>query len=202
MYDASAGRWLNRDPIGLAGGMNLYGYCAGGPVGRIDESGLYEVRIGWHQVFDNAYHAFILVTDNDRSSPTYGWTWGFSAGPQRHGLESVTKPGQVTDYSGPYGPNAYDSRARYPDLSSWQLRLNCEPIEPLLKFLRRVRLQWSKADWHYNLTQGPNSNTFAHMIAEGISQHEGNAGVARHAKDVIDDLKRRKGYSFPRWGRL
>ncbi len=40
MYDASAGRWLNRDPIGLAGGMNLYGYCAGGPVGAADPRGL------------------------------------------------------------------------------------------------------------------------------------------------------------------
>ncbi len=40
MYDASAGRWLNRDPIGIAGGMNLYGYCAGGPVGAADPRGL------------------------------------------------------------------------------------------------------------------------------------------------------------------
>jgi RHS repeat-associated protein len=39
MYDASAGRWLNRDPIGYAGGVNLYGYCAGGPVGSADSSG-------------------------------------------------------------------------------------------------------------------------------------------------------------------
>ena len=42
MYDASAGRWLNRDPIGYAGGVNLYGYCGGGPVGSADPSGF-----GW-----------------------------------------------------------------------------------------------------------------------------------------------------------
>jgi len=40
MYDATAGRWLNRDPIGYSGGVNLYGYCGGGPVGATDPSGL------------------------------------------------------------------------------------------------------------------------------------------------------------------
>ena len=48
MYDASAGRWLNRDPIGYAGGVNLYGYCGAGPVGSADPSGyaMDSVRVG------------------------------------------------------------------------------------------------------------------------------------------------------------
>jgi RHS repeat-associated protein len=39
-YDPAQGRWLNRDPIGYSGGMNLYGYCGQGPVGSSDPSGL------------------------------------------------------------------------------------------------------------------------------------------------------------------
>ena len=39
LYDPGNGRWLNRDPIGYDGGTNLYGYCAGGPVGLVDTSG-------------------------------------------------------------------------------------------------------------------------------------------------------------------
>ncbi len=39
-YDWSAGRFLTRDPIGPAGGMNLYGYCGDGPTTRSDPSGL------------------------------------------------------------------------------------------------------------------------------------------------------------------
>ena len=39
-YEAITGRWLSQDPIGLNGGINLYGYCGNGPVDRTDASGL------------------------------------------------------------------------------------------------------------------------------------------------------------------
>jgi RHS repeat-associated protein len=38
-YDPSVGRFTQRDPIGLAGGVNSYAYVGGNPVGRIDPSG-------------------------------------------------------------------------------------------------------------------------------------------------------------------
>lgn len=33
-YDPQTGRWLTRDPIGTAGGMNLYEYGYGGGTGN------------------------------------------------------------------------------------------------------------------------------------------------------------------------
>ncbi len=39
-YDPSTGRFLQRDPIGIRGGLNVYGYCGNNPVSRIDPSGL------------------------------------------------------------------------------------------------------------------------------------------------------------------
>ena len=39
-YDAEIGRWTAKDPISFEGGDgNLYGYCGGEPVARIDPSG-------------------------------------------------------------------------------------------------------------------------------------------------------------------
>ena len=38
-YDPGTGKFINRDPIGYDGGMNLYGFCAGNPVNESDPSG-------------------------------------------------------------------------------------------------------------------------------------------------------------------
>ncbi|WP_447166062.1 RHS repeat-associated core domain-containing protein [Shewanella sp. 125m-7] len=38
-YDPSIGRWLTKDPIGLATGLNTYEYVDGNPVGFIDPNG-------------------------------------------------------------------------------------------------------------------------------------------------------------------
>jgi len=39
-YDPEVGRYVERDPMGLAGGVNLYGYVEGNPIGAIDPQGL------------------------------------------------------------------------------------------------------------------------------------------------------------------
>ena len=39
-YDPNAGRFTHEDPIGLAGGMNLYGFAGGDPVNFSDPFGL------------------------------------------------------------------------------------------------------------------------------------------------------------------
>ena len=39
-YNPALGRWLSRDPIGEAGGVNLYGYVENNPVNFVDSLGL------------------------------------------------------------------------------------------------------------------------------------------------------------------
>lgn len=38
-YDPGNGRWVTRDPVGVSGGLNLYGYCWGEPLQTVDPQG-------------------------------------------------------------------------------------------------------------------------------------------------------------------
>ena len=42
-YDAQAGRFVNRDPVGYKGGINLYGFCGNNPVNDQDPLGLWDL---------------------------------------------------------------------------------------------------------------------------------------------------------------
>lgn len=44
-YQPCHGRWLQPDPIGQAGGLNLYAYCHNDPVNGVDPSGLNDANI-------------------------------------------------------------------------------------------------------------------------------------------------------------
>ncbi len=50
-YDPSTGRFLQRDPIGISGGLNVYGYCGNNPVSRIDPNGqdFWDGSNGFHE---------------------------------------------------------------------------------------------------------------------------------------------------------
>jgi RHS repeat-associated protein len=62
-YDPANGRWVTRDPIGYAGGVNQYGYVMGNPIGGVDPVGLCTdvktdcLRRGgqWRRVTDAEY---------------------------------------------------------------------------------------------------------------------------------------------------
>jgi RHS repeat-associated protein len=79
-YKTASGRpkWLNRDPIGENGGLNLYGYCFNDPVNRLDPLGLstpVPISVGGQIV--GVVNLPITFTPGGRYAavPTYG-NWG------------------------------------------------------------------------------------------------------------------------------
>ena len=66
-YDSETGRWLNRDPIGEAGGINLYGYVFNDPVNSIDRFGLFTYLVfdteGYGSLGRNWGHVGIITTE-------------------------------------------------------------------------------------------------------------------------------------------
>jgi RHS repeat-associated protein len=44
-YDPEIGRFISPDPIGTAGGLNIYQYCHNDPVNFVDLSGFDPINI-------------------------------------------------------------------------------------------------------------------------------------------------------------
>jgi RHS repeat-associated protein len=80
-YDPSTGRYLTPDPIGLAGGMNLFLYAKGNPVNIIDPFGLWGEDV--HSGIGNS---------------SYGtYTWAQQAGFSPNQAELISRGNQGTD---------------------------------------------------------------------------------------------------------
>jgi RHS repeat-associated protein len=56
-YDPSIGRFLQRDPIGIRGGLNVYAYAANAPANQVDPRGLNNVASCQDECADNWFPA-------------------------------------------------------------------------------------------------------------------------------------------------
>lgn len=60
-YDPSLQRWINQDPIGEVGGINLYGFVGNDPVNFVDTDG----RIAWAPVFKGGLAIGIAIGSSE-----------------------------------------------------------------------------------------------------------------------------------------
>jgi RHS repeat-associated protein len=74
-YDADTGRWLSRDPMGEAGGMNLYGYSGNGPINWIDSFGLSVFQVDFIGPLQSGDSYDPLLSLDNRVPPGYNSTW-------------------------------------------------------------------------------------------------------------------------------
>jgi RHS repeat-associated protein len=88
-YDANIGRWINRDPIGEEGGLNLYDYVANSPVNMVDILGL-DLQCLLPGANPAGYFSGMGSVQNNTTN-----TYPANASPGRHGTgeSTVARPG-------------------------------------------------------------------------------------------------------------
>jgi RHS repeat-associated protein len=88
-YSPTIGRWINRDPLGEKGGINLYGFVGNNPVNWVDSMGLQilpaeQVSIG------------LLPKDKGKNNPSMLQEWKLTFPPYRPPKDDcVTNPNQL-----------------------------------------------------------------------------------------------------------
>jgi RHS repeat-associated protein len=98
-YDPRLGRYIESDPIGLAGGVNTYAYVGGNPVGFVDPSGLlFEWMGGPWTGFGSD-----ISTPGNFGAAAAGAATGYGLG---SGLTALARIGKAVDAALPNCPVA------------------------------------------------------------------------------------------------
>ncbi|MEO6908833.1 MAG: RHS repeat-associated core domain-containing protein, partial [Abditibacteriaceae bacterium] len=178
-YDSSLGRWINRDPMGENGGLNLYGFVGNSPVNDNDAYGLAIVSVHYKLLATiplsldtrvKIYHTYILVSNNDGSNPHYVRGGKPVPGDPRattcpdgserlvtyYGKYNRNSPDWENKASGPVASLVHDNHS----ISYWMNKFT-----PVADRITKAGLPYVYVNWN-DKSIGPNSNTSVRYILQ------------------------------------
>jgi RHS repeat-associated protein len=119
-YDPASGRWPSRDPIGVKGGPNLYGFVGGNPINIVDTDGGFPLPVVIAGVAVSAaatiYGAYKILSEVSGVAEKHGEALGelgkHLSGPHGNHIEmACDKYGEMRDKIGDLAEEIADEAA-------------------------------------------------------------------------------------------
>jgi RHS repeat-associated protein len=125
-YDPAAGRFVTRDPIKYAGGINLYSYAGNNPNNNSDAEGLQYTSDRCNRIAQRIQNAMVDLEDTmTKYTPSTDWEGGFPnghgglTGPNGHYLKILALQASIISNISIYNANCSNGGPGLPQL--WDL---------------------------------------------------------------------------------